>query len=65
MSIELHRETPLFDAPLNVQMCQGATESRTAALSFRIIPGTRPLPNNSQPERLYHFEVSIVQSACL
>ena len=65
MSIELHREAPLFDSLLKIQMCEGATESRTTPLAFRIIPGTRSLPNNSQPERLYHFEVSLIQCLCL
>lgn len=62
MSVELHRETPLFDSILNVQLCQGSSDSRTAPLSLRIIPGTRSLASSGQPERLFHFEVSAFDS---
>ena len=58
MSVELHRDTPLFDKTLNIRLFQGSSESREVELSLRIIPGTRALASSGQPERLFHFEVS-------
>eukprot|EP00605_Chrysophyceae_sp_TOSAG23-4_P001100 GSChrysophyteH1.ASY1.ANO1.1206.1 assembled CDS len=59
MSIELHRELPVFDKCLTVRQCQGASESRTTPLSFRVIPGNRSITGSSgQSERLFHFEVT-------
>ena len=59
MSMELHRETPVFDQGLLVKQCQGTSESRTTPLSFRVIPGVRSITGSSgQTERLFHFEVT-------
>jgi hypothetical protein len=56
--VDLHRESPLFDRELGVQLFQDVSESRQAPLSIRIIPGTRSTGSSGQPERLFHFEVS-------
>ncbi len=61
MSVELHRDSPIFDKGISVRQCQGAFESRNAPLDFRIIPGTRALTgvqSSGQSERLFHFEVA-------
>ena len=59
MSIELHRDQPVFDKCLTVRQCQGTSESRTTPLSFRVIPGGRAVAGSSgQSERLFHFEVT-------
>jgi spindle assembly abnormal protein 6 len=59
ISMELHRETPVFDQGLLIKQCQGTSESRTTPLSFRVIPGTRSITGSSgQSERLFHFEVT-------
>ena len=63
MSVELHRDSPVFERCVNVRQCQGTSESRTTPLDYRIIPGTRSIAGGSsgQSERLFHFEVSIEQ----
>lgn len=65
MAVELHRETPLFDKTLNIRLFQGSSESREVPLSLRIIPGTRAVATSGQPERLFHFEVSIMMTATI
>jgi len=63
MSIDLARESPLFDKQWLIQQCQGNSESRAVPLSFRIIPGTRATAASGQTERLIHFEVQTRGSA--
>lgn len=59
MSVELHRDTPVWEKCLTVRQCQGSVDSRTTSLAFRIIPGTRAVIGSSgQNERLYHFEIT-------
>lgn len=59
MSVELHRDTPIWEKSLVVRQCQGTADSRTTELEFRIIPGTRAVIGSSgQSERLIHFEIT-------
>jgi len=60
MSVELHRETPIFDRRVSIRQFQGPSESRNAPLDFRVISGTRAITgvSSGQSERLFHFEVA-------
>jgi spindle assembly abnormal protein 6 len=60
MSVELHRDTPIFDRKVSVRQCQGPSESRNTPLDFRVISGSRAITGGSsgQSERLFHFEVA-------
>jgi spindle assembly abnormal protein 6 len=60
MSVELHRDTPVFDRRVSVRQCQGPSESRNTPLDFRVISGSRAITGASsgQSERLFHFEVA-------
>ena len=59
MSVELARDAPLFDKPLNFQLVHGLAEPRVVSLVFRVLAGTRATGQSAagQAERLFHFEV--------
>jgi spindle assembly abnormal protein 6 len=55
---ELHRESPLFDKVLVMQLQSGIQEARVIPLTVRIIPGTRSTNLAGQAERLVHIEIT-------
>lgn len=56
---ELQREAPYYDKVIPLHVQNGPDDVKNAALTFRVIPGSRPTLSSGQTERLIHFEVSI------
>jgi spindle assembly abnormal protein 6 len=57
MAVDLHREAPLFDDTLSVEIISSSHESRTLPLVVRLLSGTRQHVSGAI-EKIIHFEVT-------
>ena len=57
MTTDLHRESPLFDRELHMEVTSSGNDARTNDLIVRIINGTRQSVQG-QSEKIIHFEVT-------